>query len=330
MQINTDYFNMKKILLLACLFIVVNKNYAQTSPAAFDLSSGAYIFTAWDSSVAINPALSYPSNMIFHTLGNQSPDENTAANGDWACVYNLQAGCRVNGTALQGAAFVNISNSQGANCMANGSGASVYVGDATVALNTTNCENVSVSWLGRMLSSFNYSDSASISRFYGIACQYRIGTTGAFTNVPGNYLFKCNSDSVTYKILGTVDTLSALLPDTCNNQAVVELRWIYHQLAQNVGGPRPALGFDDINITRDVVTNSNSTSSNKKALSVFPNPVLGGKINLSKVANFMVIDLLGQTISKPVYAKEFNTENLSKGIYFIKTSDGEIVKFIKQ
>jgi hypothetical protein len=44
----------------------------------------------------------------------------------------------------------------------------------------------------------------------------------------------------------------------------------------------------------------------------------------------MVIDLLGQTVSKTTFAKDFNTDNLTKGVYFIKTSDGEIVKFIKQ
>ena len=44
----------------------------------------------------------------------------------------------------------------------------------------------------------------------------------------------------------------------------------------------------------------------------------------------MVVDMLGQTVSKSIFAKEFETDNLSKGIYFIKTTEGEIVKFIKQ
>jgi hypothetical protein len=323
---------MKKLLLLFAVSLTFIKTYAQTSPAPYDLSSGAYTFTHWDSAASINPALSYPSNMIFHTLGNQNPDENTVANGDWACTYDLQAGCRINGKDSLGAAFLNIGNSQTPNCIANGVGNTVYVGDATVALNTTNCENISVSWIGRMLSSFNFVNTPpnQVSRFYGIACQYRIGTTGTFTNVPGNYLFKCNLDSATYKAVGTADTLVALLPDTCNNQPVVEVRWIYHQLAQNAGGPRPTLAIDDINISRDVVTASTLVSSNKKALSVYPNPVGAGKINLNKATNFVVVDMLGQVITKPTFAKDFNTENLSRGIYFIKTSEGEIVKFIKQ
>jgi hypothetical protein len=320
---------MKKNLLFVLFFMIQIGVFAQTSPTPFDLSSGTYSFTNWDSAAS---ALTYPSNMIFHTLGNQNPDENTPANGDWACAYDLQAGCRVSGKGVIGASFINISNSQNASCMANGAGASIYVGDATVALNTISCENITVSWIGRMLNSFNFVNTPpnQVSRFYAIACQYRIGTTGAFTNVPGNYLFVCNSDSVTYKPLGATDTLVAVLPDTCNNQPVVEIRWIYHQTAQNAGGPRPIIGLDDINITRDIVTAIATQNKNNKALYVYPNPIYTGKLSLSNATNFMVIDILGQTVNKAVFAKEFSVDHLSKGVYFIKTSEGEILKFIKQ
>jgi hypothetical protein len=320
---------MKKLLLISIFYFVQLNVFAQTSPTPYNLSNAAYTFTEWDS---LAPALSYPSNMMFHTLGTQNPDENTPANGDWACAYDLQAGCRVSGKGVTGASFINISNSQNASCMANGAGASIYVGDATVALNTISCENITVSWIGRMLNSFNFVNTPpnQVSRFYAIACQYRIGTTGAFTNVPGNYLFVCNSDSVTYKPLGATDTLLAVLPDTCNNQPVVEIRWIYHQTASNTGGPRPILGLDDINITRDIVTSNITQSKNNNAIFLYPNPIDEGKLYLSKAINFTVIDILGQIVHKPVFAKEFNVGQLSKGIYFIKTTDGQILKFIKQ
>ena len=319
--------NMKKLLLIPFLFLLKIQTFAQTSPGVFDLSSGAYTFNAWDSASA---ALTYPANMIFHTLGNQNPTENTPANGDWACAYNLQTGCFVKGMGLEGVSFRNIGNSLTPTCAANVTGTSIYVGEATVALNTSNCENITVSWIGRMHSNFTYSDSTPISRFYAIACQYRIDTAGAFINLPGNYLFNCNSDSITYKAFGTADTLVAVLPDTCNNKPIVEVRWIYHQTAQNSGGPRPVLGVDDINITRDIVTVAPKLTENKKALYVYPNPINSGKLNFNKATSFMVIDILGQTVSKTSFANEYNTDNLSKGIYFIKTIDGNIVKFIKQ
>lgn len=319
---------MKKNLLIFPLFcLLLSQAFAQTSPAPYDLSGGSYTFTQWDSTA---PAATYPQNMIFHTLGAQVPDENTPANGDWACSYGQINGCSIRGLALNGVAFRNIGQSQAPACMANGTGTSIYVGDATVALNTTDCENIGISWIARMNSSFTYSDSTPVSRFYGIACQYRIGNTGPFINMPGDYLFTCNSDSVTYKPLGTSDTLTSILPDTCNNQPVVELRWIYHQTAQNAGGPRPVLNLDDINITRDIVTSLPKSVEPFKALAVYPNPAVTGKINLNKTCNFVVLDMLGHAISRPVWARDFAVDNLSKGIYFIKTNEGEIVKFIKQ
>lgn len=321
---------MKKNLLIFPLFCLLpSQVFAQTSPAPYDLSSGSYTFTQWDSAA---PAATYPQNMIFHTLGTQNPDENTPANGDWACSYDTINGNWIKGRGTQGIAFRNIGNSQIPACMINGIGTSIYVGDATVALNTVGCENISVSWIARMLSSFNFVNISpnQVSRFYGIACQYRIGNTGPFINVPGNYLYACNSDSVTYKPLGTSDTLTSTLPDTCNNQPVVELRWIYHQTAQNAGGPRPVLNLDDINITRDIVTSLPKSVEPFKALAVYPNPAVTGKINLNKTCNFVVLDMLGHAISKPVWARDFAVDNLSKGIYFIKTNEGEIVKFIKQ
>jgi hypothetical protein len=130
--------------------------------------------------------------------------------------------------------------------------------------------------------------------------------------------------------LGTTDTLVSILPDTCNNQPVVEVRWIYHQTEQNSGGPRPILGLDDINITRDIVTALPKQIERHKSLYVFPNPIHQGKLNLSKTINFMVVDLLGHTVIKTSNAKELNIDNLANGIYFIKSSEGEIVKFIKQ
>ncbi|MCZ2247371.1 MAG: T9SS type A sorting domain-containing protein [Bacteroidia bacterium] len=323
---------MKKTTLFILLISIFSiKSFSQTSPTAFDLSSGSYTFTQWDSSITINPPLTYPANMIFHTTATKDPGVNAVANGDWACSYDLQAGCFFKGEGALGFAFKNITTSQDTNCRVNGTGANVFVGDATLALNTTNCQNITISWVGRMLSSFNYAPPPNqISRFYGIACQYRIGSSGPFTNLPGNYLFLCNNDTNSYKVLGTADTLVSLLPDTCNNQPLVEIRWMYHQTAQNYGGPRPILGVDEINVTHNIPTKAITNTNESKALSLYPNPVINGRIFLNKTVHFTVVDMLGQQITKPVYGKEFNTDNLSKGIYFIKTTDGETIKFLKQ
>ncbi len=322
---------MKKILLMVLLanpFFV----FAQSNPTPYNLSSNTYTFTQWDSTANINPALSYPPNMIFHTTGTSDQGENGQANGDWACTYDLQTGPCFKGRALEGIGFKNTGTTQNATCKVNGTGNSVFVGDAVLALNTTDCENIKISWIGRMLSAFTFNSALpnQMSRFYAISCQYRIGTSGSFTNVPGNYQFICNIDSATYKPMGANDTLVSTLPDTCNNQPVVEIRWIYYQTFANTGGQRPLLAVDDISVTRDIVTSIPTMQSPKKTLTVAPNPINEGKLYLNKTTNFIVLDVLGQNLGKAVYGKEYNTDNLSKGIYFIKTSDGELVKFIKQ
>ncbi len=121
---------MKKYLYTLSIFcFLFSQVFAQTSPAPYDLSSGSYTFTQWDSAA---PAATYPQNMIFHTLGTQNPDENTPANGDWACSYGQINGCSIRGLALNGVAFRNIGQSQAPACMANGTGTvvktSVFLG----------------------------------------------------------------------------------------------------------------------------------------------------------------------------------------------------------
>ncbi len=320
---------MRKGYIYLIFTLFTSNIWAQSSPTPFDLGTGNFSFTHWDS--LTNAAGTYPSNMIFHTVSQQSPDENTPANGDWNCAYNLTTGCYFKGRDTLGVSIRNIGNPQSANCMVNGTGA-IYVGDATVGLNTTNRENVTVSWVGRMISSFNYDTAAQVTRFWGIACQYRTGDTGVFTNVPGNYLFKCNLDSVTYRPQFSSDTLNTVLPSSCNNLPVVQVRWIYHQLSSANGGPRPELAVDDINVTSTSIPTSLKKINiiNNKTLSVYPNPVSQGNITLSKNCNFAVYDILGHQLSRLQTARDYNTDNLPKGVYFVRTSEGETVRFIKQ
>lgn len=319
---------MKKIYaFIVALFIVLNA-MAQSNPNPFDLSTGNYSFSSWDS--LTNTAGTFPSNMVFHTVAAQTPDENTVANGDWNCAYNLNTGCYFKGRDTLGVSFRNIGNSQGAACMANGTGTSIYVGDATLALNTTNRENVTVNWLGRMISSFNYSDSAQITRFWGIACQYRVSDTTAFVNAGPDYLFKCNIDTITYQPQFYTDSFNIVLPTDCNDQPIVQVRWVYHQLAQNAGGPRPELAIDDINVSSTSIPTSIKKNTPVKTLHVYPNPISGGIVSLTKICNFTVLDVLGHQLINFQLGKDFNTDNLSKGIYFIKTTEGEVVRFVKQ
>lgn len=102
----------------------------------------------------------------------------------------------------------------------------------------------------------------SNSRINEVVLQYRIGTTGNFTNVDGT-LYQNNT---TNQQSGTDPqnplTVSVPLPDSCNNQPVVQLRWTSREVSGS--GSRPSFAIDNITIgngssggadtTRPVVT----------------------------------------------------------------------------
>jgi hypothetical protein len=321
---------MKKILhLIFSYVLMMGVALAQSSPQPFDLNTGNYSFSTWDSASA---AGTYPANMMLHMIGSITPNENTPATGDWNCDYNLNIGSVIKGYDTLGIAFRITTNTVNNTCQVNpDASGNVYVGDGTIALNTTDRENINVSWKGRMLSSFVYNAATQNTRFFGIACQYRIGTTGAFTNVPGNYLFVCNSTDTTYHPQFYNETLSSTLPAACNNQPVVEVRWIYHQTAQNSGGPRPLMAFDDIQVSSDpIVTNLNKKTIADKKFSVYPNPAGNEFVQFNKTVTYQVYNMIGQPLTEVKTGKTFDASALSQGLYLIKTAEGEIFRLTKQ
>lgn len=110
-------------------------------------------------------------------------------------------------------------------------------GAVIVAINTTGFTNISVSWLCKTIKN-------QASRDNSIALQYRVGTSGNFTDV-GN--------TTTYSSAGMADghsssTLSETLPAGANNQAVVQVRWIYWE-SVSTSGSRDKISVDDISIS---------------------------------------------------------------------------------
>jgi hypothetical protein len=319
------------ILLSVCLLIAISAG-AQTQPQPFDLSQGNFSFTSWDS---LAPAQTYPQNMYFHRLGAQIPSDTDTASGDWNCGYNLTSGCRIKGKGPDGASFRNIGNSQTDNCQTGGTTTSGgYVGIAVVSLNTTQRQNIQVSWIGRMLSNFTFSIGGpggvppSVNRFYGIKCQYRIGQSGTFTDLPADSLFKCNANDSTYHPEFYADTLGPVtLPASCENQAVVQVRWIYYQT--NTGnGQRPELGLDDIFISSDITTSATqiSKSSNSNRM-IRQNPVHDKWLKLNRSGKYSLINILGAQ-EMTFSGSEINLGQFAPGIYFLRDNSGITEKFI--
>jgi hypothetical protein len=73
-----------------------------------------------------------------------------------------------------------------------------------------------------------------------------------------------------------------------------------------------------------------SMISGVKDLVIYPNPLEGSIIRFNKKINFRLYDALGRTLAFKSNATEFDMSYSERGIYFIKTEDGEVVKLIRE
>jgi len=100
-------------------------------------------------------------------------------------------------------------------------------------LNTTGRQSVTVSYRLRDV------DGTTDNSVQPVALQYRVGTTGAFTNVPAAFV----ADASTGPSIATAEaTVTVTLPAAVNNQAQVELRI----MTANAAGNDEWIGIDDI------------------------------------------------------------------------------------
>ena len=131
-----------------------------------------------------------------------------------------------------------------------GSG-SANTGALVVAINTTGKSNIQVSWkAGTVLQ--------QASRDNSIALQYRVGTTGNFTDVGTTSTYNSSGKSA-----GDLSSLYLeTLPVGAENQAVVQIRWVYWE-SNSTSGSRDRLNLTAITVNSAPATQaSNITFSN--------------------------------------------------------------------
>lgn len=105
-----------------------------------------------------------------------------------------------------------------------------------INLNTTGQANINVAYNLRDI------DGSADNAVQPVALQYRVGSSGNFTNVPAGFV----ADATTGPNLATkVTPVSATLPAAANNQSLVQVRII----TTNAAGSDEWVGIDDINIT---------------------------------------------------------------------------------
>ncbi len=118
-------------------------------------------------------------------------------------------------------------------------------GAVVVAINTTGKTGINVSWICHTI-------LAQASRDNSVALQYRVGTSGNFTDV---------GTTSTYTSAGKTPidvspTFTETLPAAADNQPVVQVRWIYWESAGTTGS-RDRIAVDDINITGGSIGQTN-------------------------------------------------------------------------
>jgi len=204
-------------------------------PSAHPLGEGSYSFVTWS---ATQPAHSYPPRMIFlqgsesdATLATsldrayQIPLTDAGTPGDADFPYAATSRTRMNGLGDEGVSFIN-------------TGRGRDLGGAVLACNTNGMSNAMLAFTaGTVLPNV---------RSYAIRLQYRLGFTGAFTDLlvdgqPVEYLRNASP--------GHSGSFEVNLPVALLNQPYVQLLWRYYLVSGS--GARPQLRLDDVFLSAD-------------------------------------------------------------------------------
>ncbi|KAF2081388.1 T9SS-dependent choice-of-anchor J family protein [Flavobacterium sharifuzzamanii] len=175
-------------------------------------------------------------------------------------------------------------------------------------------------------------DGTANYRLQEMALQYRVGVSGPFITLPSTAYINNSTTpqltAVTNPLDNTVKRIGVTLPSECDNQAVVQIRWIA-RLASGTSGSRQSYAIDNITIEKDILAPVNSSGYPKAA------NVLGlsfdfiNKIN--EIGKTYYVLLPGgsaePTVAQIKAGQDSNgTAALQSGIFDVTNSDLEYVK----
>jgi endonuclease/exonuclease/phosphatase family metal-dependent hydrolase len=124
-----------------------------------------------------------------------------------------------------------------------------------LAINTTGSNGVQVQYDALVIRN-PYGVSGS-NRVNEMALQYRVGETGDFVTL-SETLFQNNTTTRTSEAVASqTDHKKIMLPAGCDNQPIVQLRWITRQVSG--GGSRPSFAIDNIDVRSDIIAPINIT-----------------------------------------------------------------------
>lgn len=255
---------LKKFILrtagvVALLLVFGGSVKGQTNPVAFDLSTGSFSFTGFGSTTTST----YPTNMQgWLTSGNNITTAETAAPSADASLLTA--------TAITTAQIGNNGASGYIFQVSQTNATTKKYGSVCVAINTTNRQSINVAWTAQDLSGTAGNNPSAMD------LQYRIGTTGTFTTIAStNYTTLAASQA-------PAQNFSITLPAVCNNNAVVQLRWIYYRPV-NVATNDP-MRLDEITISSSATPACSGTPSPGNTVAS-TNPVVSGSSTTLSLQN---------------------------------------------
>lgn len=96
------------------------------------------------------------------------------------------------------------------------------------------------------------------SRINELILQYRVGTTAAFTSIPETVYSNTIDQQITAVTTAqNLKTIKITLPADCDNQPVIQIRWISRQ--DSGAGSRPSFAIDNIKVGGDTTAPANES-----------------------------------------------------------------------
>ena len=150
--------------------------------------------------------------------------------------------------------------------------------------------------------------------------QFRVGNNGEWTDVPGSTIVTANDWST-----AALDSIP--LPEACDNQVSLYLRWIMTSNTDSQGGTLSSSGInkiDDIFITGKEGNTGMASPPEKVRFRVFPNPS-GGLLTVEASEPILTVRVLnsgGRRILEQEGLSEtkynLDLQMITKGMYFLK------------
>jgi endonuclease I len=275
---------MKYLFLLLATSISLNSINAQTNPTALTLPVNENFGTTTFS--VAKPGMASWTGDGVRPYTTQALAEASGSGADQAIV----AGDPV--SAGSGGQYGGAPSANGRLSILQSSNATSGSTQIVMAINTTGATSVNVA--------YDLTMPVVNPRDFGIALQYRIGTTGLFTTIAGSAIVYSNTSTNGGDADGPTDydSYTYTLPTAAAGVAEVQLRWISWNATGT--GSRSAVGIDNIVITSGAVTPCAEPTAQPSALTLTPasTSISGSFTAASPVPNnYLVVYSTSSTLS---------------------------------